>query len=83
MAKFVVGRPLTTREPAIVVDPGLPAGAHRFELVVIGASGRKSTPDQVLVQVQSTTVVPNLRPTSLQPAAPAIPCPPRRKGNPS
>lgn len=88
MAKFVVGRPLTTREPVIEVDAGLPPGVHRFELVIVGASGLKSPPDQVLVQVRATTVGPVIRPTPLQPQpqpltplTPRAPRTPRRKGN--
>jgi hypothetical protein len=91
MAKFVVGRPQTTREPAIVVDAGLPAGVHRFQLVVINAAGVKSAPDQVLVQVQTTPVVPDIRPTPVSPVTPVQPVTPsplrprspRRKGSTS
>jgi hypothetical protein len=85
MAKFVVGRPLTTREPAIEVDAGLPAGVHRFQLVVVNTAGVKSAPDQVLVQVRATPVVPDILPTPLQPQplAPLRTRTPRRKGNPS
>jgi hypothetical protein len=91
MARFVLGQSQTTRTSAIVVDAGLPAGIHRFQLVVVNAAGVKSAPDQVLVQVQATTVLPDIRPTPLSPATPLQPLTPsplrprtpRRKGNPS
>ena len=40
MARFDVNTPITTREPTITVDAGLPIGRHRFRLEVIDASGR-------------------------------------------
>jgi hypothetical protein len=91
MAKFVVGRPLTTRESSVVVDAGLPVGIHRFQLIVIGANGVASKPDQVLVQVQATRLIPGIRtppviplpPLPLPPITPLSPRTPRRKGKPS
>lgn len=91
MARFVVGRPLTTREPVIEVDAGLPAGVHRFQLVVVNAAGVRSAPDEVLVQVLATPVLPNIRTTPLSPVTPSLPLTPsslrpstpRRRGNPS
>jgi hypothetical protein len=88
MAKFVVGRPLTTRESSVVVDAGLPVGIHRFQLVVIGAGGA-SKPDQILVQVQATRLIPDIRTSPvtplrpLQPLTPLSPRTSRRKGKPS
>jgi len=55
MARFVVGTPQITREPTITVDAGLPVGRHRFRLEVIDASGLRSAPDQVIVDVQRIT----------------------------
>jgi hypothetical protein len=52
MAQFAVGQSITTREPAIEVDAGLAVGDHRFSLVVVGASGRRSVADVVTVRVQ-------------------------------
>lgn len=52
MARFIVGRPITTKEPFIEVDPGLRPGTHRFQLEVETADGRVSRPD-----VASVTVV--------------------------
>ena len=89
MAKFVPGRPQTTRESTIAVDAGLPAGVHRFQLVVVNAAGLKSAPDEVLVQIQATRVIPDIRPTPLSPLTPVLPVTPvrprtpRRKGTPT
>jgi hypothetical protein len=60
MARFAVGRPVTTSEPVVTVDAGLKAGAHRFQLVVTTADGRESKPDVVTV-----TVVEGRTPTDL------------------
>lgn len=51
MARFVAGEPIRTAEPTIVVDAGLPAGEHRFQLEVTTADGRTSRPDVVTVQI--------------------------------
>lgn len=51
MARFAVGRPITTREPVIEVDPGLSPGTHRFQLEVETGDGRVSKPDVVAVTV--------------------------------
>jgi hypothetical protein len=80
MAKFVVGRPLTTRESTIVVDPGLPTGVHRFQLVVVDANGVASKPDQVLVQVQTAPLRPAIGTPPIVNTTPVRP--PRNKGSP-
>lgn len=51
MARFTIGQPITTAEPTIVVDAGLPAGRHLFRLEVATADGRISKPDQAIVTV--------------------------------
>ena len=56
MAKFAVDKPIVTVEPSIVVDAGLPAGAHRFQLEVVTDRGRKSTPDVAVVQVDDGSI---------------------------
>jgi hypothetical protein len=92
MAKFEVRRPLTTREPTVVVDGGLPVGVHRFELIVVNAAGVKSAPDQVLVQIQAVTPLSPVSPltpvspvsplTPVSPVAPVIPTRPRTPRTP-
>jgi hypothetical protein len=62
---FAVGaRPISTREPTVVVDP-LPAGEHVFRLVVVDDAGLRSEPVEAVV-----TVVGRLRPVA-PPAPPA------------
>jgi hypothetical protein len=56
MARFAVGQAITTREPVIEVDAGLAVGDHRFSLVVVGASGRRSAADVVSVRVQRLVI---------------------------
>lgn len=48
---FTPNRPVETREPQVVVDAGLPIGTYRFQLVVVGRSGRQSSPVEVLVTI--------------------------------
>ncbi len=67
MAKFAVGQSLTTTEPTIAVDGGLPIGAHRFQLVVVNGRGVKSAPDEAVVQVQRTLVLPPIGISPIQP----------------
>ncbi len=67
MAKFAVGQSLTTREPAVVVDAGLPAGIHRFQLIVVNERGVKSAADVAEVQVQASPTIPVIRISPVQP----------------
>jgi len=67
MAKFAIGQTLTTTEPTIVVDAGLPVGTHRFRLIVVNARGVKSAPDEAVVQVQRTVVLPTIGISPVQP----------------
>ena len=79
MARFAVGQAIRSVEPTIVVDAGLPAGAHRFQLEVIDSTGRRSAPAVAVVTIQRLTipvppvVVPPLRPPSRQPVIPPGP----------
>jgi hypothetical protein len=52
MAEFRLNRPVTTRDPRVVVDAGLPAGRHTFELVVTDAAGNRSAPARLIVVVR-------------------------------
>jgi hypothetical protein len=51
VARFSVGRPITTREAFIEVDPGLRTGTLGFQLEVETGDGRVSRPDVVTVTV--------------------------------
>lgn len=79
MARFAVGQAIRSVEPTIVVDAGLPAGAHRFQLEVIDSSGQRSAPAVAVVTIQRLTplrppvVVPPLRPPSRPPVIPPGP----------
>jgi hypothetical protein len=55
MVAFRRGVPVTTTTPTVVVDPGLPAGLHRFELVVTDAAGNVSRPALVSVTIGGLT----------------------------
>lgn len=54
MTGFVIGKPVRTREPKVVVDAGLPAGRHRFRLVVTRDDGRRSAPMEQVVVIRNT-----------------------------
>ena len=75
MTQFVVGKPVTTDVPSVVVDAGLPVGRHRFRLTVIDTAGNESRPNEAVVQVVPlTVVVPGqpVTPVVLNPAGPVI-----------
>lgn len=76
MTTFVVGKPVSTATPEVVVDAGLPIGTHRFRLVVVDGSGNASRPAEVVVQVgrviaAPTDATPTLRRPVLRPVQPA------------
>jgi hypothetical protein len=50
METLKLGARLATPEPAVLVDPRLPVGVYRVELVVEGRSG-KSAPATLLIKV--------------------------------
>lgn len=58
MARFEVNAPISTREPAVTVDAGLPIGRHRFRLQVVDTAGRRSTPHDAIVEVRRIIVEP-------------------------
>jgi hypothetical protein len=51
VATFVIGQPISTAEPFITVDAGLPVGRHRFQLEVVTSDRRVSKPDFAEVDV--------------------------------
>lgn len=51
MARFQLNTPITTTEPTVRVDGGLPAGKHRFRLEVVAASGLRSKAAEQTIQV--------------------------------
>ena len=56
MATFTRGQSITTKVPSIVVDAGLPAGQHRFQLEVLTDTGQRSLPDIAVVQVDEGSI---------------------------
>ena len=72
MATFIPGRPITTDQPFIDVDAGLPIGTHRFQLIVVDAQGNRSAPD---IQTVTITRVP-ITPPVVGPIGPVIPIDP-------
>lgn len=87
MAKFNVGRSVTTAVPEVVVDAGMPAGRHRFRLVVLDRAGNTSRPDEIVLTINrlglpislgggtgGTTLPPLLQPiTPVTPVTPVLP----------
>ena len=71
MARFDLNTPITTREPTVPVDAGLPLGRHLFRLEVIDRQGRRSTPNDAIVEVQRIVVDP--RPPGPPPIVPTGP----------
>lgn len=51
MAEFAANTPVTSTEPAVEVDKGLPLGEHVFQLRVEDNLGQLSAPVQVTVVV--------------------------------
>lgn len=80
MAMFVPGRPITTDQPFIDVDPGLSVGTHRFQLVVVDAQGNRSAPDVQAVTVVRVPITPPIGPVG--PFVPIDPVPPIRPVGP-
>lgn len=50
--KFEPNRPVATTDPKVVVDAGLRPGRYRFQLVVVGRSGKSSEPTEVIVTIE-------------------------------
>ena len=65
MVAFTIGKPVTTDTPGVEVD-GLPAGSHRFQLVVEDNDGLRSQPDQIVVLVRGL-VLPPIDPPIVRP----------------
>lgn len=50
METLKLDAPLSVKEPVVLLDPKLPVGVYRVELVVEGSSG-KSAPATLLITV--------------------------------
>lgn len=73
MVSFVRGRTLSTTTPTVAVDAGLPLGTHRFQLVVVSASGQASAPaivDVAVARIGTEPLNPNVGSTITSPVRP-------------
>ncbi len=59
--RFELNRPVTTREPTVVVDGTLAVGVNRFRLEVVDESGNRSKPTEVDIIVTRLTRPPIVR----------------------
>jgi hypothetical protein len=50
--KFELNRSVETTDPRVVVDAGLRPGRYRLQLVVVGTSGQRSAPTEVIVTIE-------------------------------
>jgi hypothetical protein len=55
MPQFQPGARVTTSEPVVTVDAGVPPGPHRFQLVVVDDEGQQSAPAEQVVTVRGAT----------------------------
>ena len=69
--RFTPNQPFETDRPTVTVDAGLPVGSHRFQLVVVGASGARSAAVEVTVTVARIIVGP-IPPVVLTPGGPIL-----------
>ena len=63
--RFTPNQPFDSPQAAVVVDGGLPIGDHRFQLVVVGRLGRRSSPVEVIVSVVRRLPIPIPGPSPL------------------
>lgn len=62
MAVFVVGEPVRTDQPFVVVDAGLRPGRYRFALEVFDSAGNRSRPAELIVSVVAPAPPPTPQP---------------------
>jgi hypothetical protein len=75
MATLIPLQAQRTREPVLAVDNRLEPGRHRFRLEVVDAGGRRSRPDELIVEVARVRGLPA---AAVDPTLPAVPAAPRR-----
>jgi hypothetical protein len=82
MDTLMLDQPLATAEPVVMVDPRLPAGLYRAELVVVDRAGTASVPATLDLEIRDPrqptgptrpVVVEPLRPVVTGPVAPPPP----------
>ena len=68
MAAFKPNQPISTDQPAVVVDAGLQPGRYRFRLVVIDTAGNASLPSEQIITIhEPRPLVPMAAPPPLPP----------------
>jgi hypothetical protein len=66
MADFRRTKVVNTKTPTVNVAAGLPAGKHRFQLIVTDRQGNQSRPAELVVEIRA-------RPSPDRPVTPATP----------
>jgi hypothetical protein len=49
--RLALNHPVETTTSTLVVDAGLPVGAHRIRLVVVDDRGQRSKPTEIVIRV--------------------------------
>ena len=57
MVDFTVKKSARTRTPQVIVDAGQAIGTHVFQLTVIDASGNRSKPARIKIEVTRNEVI--------------------------
>ena len=77
MADFRRTKTVTTKNPLVKVEAGLPAGKHRFQLIVTDNQGNQSRPAELVVEIREPRS-PVLPITPITPVTPVTPITPIR-----
>ena len=75
MADFQRTKVVKTKKPAVKVEAGLPAGRHRFQLIVTDSQGNQSKPVELVVEIREQRT-PNRPVTPVTPIIPVTPVTP-------
>lgn len=78
MADFRRIKVVQTKNPFVQVEAGLPAGKHRFQLIVTDSQGNRSKAAEVVVEIRERNspirpVTPVAPITPLRPTVPIVP----------
>ena len=87
MADFRRTKSVKTKNPTVSVEAGLPAGKHRFQLIVTDSQGNQSRPAELVVEIREkstpdrpvTPVIPIIPVTPITPVTPVTPLTPIRR----
>jgi ferric-dicitrate binding protein FerR (iron transport regulator) len=73
MPVLTEGQVVRSREPNLVVENDLAAGAWRFQLVVVDQAGLESAPAELIVRVQRRGPIRPIDPDIVEPRRPIDP----------